>query len=103
MAQAAVNLSGPEPAPVRKPPVTTPLSWENLKGDRTVVGDLTAVDCGENQARLHVAGKILGVSDPSRVSIKGGGKTTLACGPQHRSVSVEYLSDSNEVTAIEFK
>jgi len=104
MAEAALRLSDPGVQAPQKPPVTTPSSWENLKGDAKVEGRLNRVDCGETP-RLFVAGMVLEARQPNRIVLSGvgGAKAELRCGPQDISVMVEYVAATKEVTAIEFR
>jgi tetratricopeptide (TPR) repeat protein len=104
MAESALRLSDPSNAPVKKPAVSTPSSWENMKGDARVEGRLSRVDCG-GTPRLHVGGMVLEVKQPGRVVIRGigGVRAELQCGAQNVPVLVEFLSATLEVTAIEFR
>jgi tetratricopeptide (TPR) repeat protein len=94
----------------KRPPVTTPPSWQNPKGDTRVEGVLTQVDCEADLARLHVAdaaGKAitLSVLHPERVTLVNapGLQHAFPCGPQKLAVTVEYFGTTSEVTKIEFR
>lgn len=83
--------------------------WEGARGDQTISGTLTRVDCQGTKLTLHVAsgGKtvLLKMSDPSKVTIAGSNTATLACGVQRpaRALEVEYFSKTSEVAVIRFK
>src|SRR5579883_1680390 len=90
--------------------------WEGPKPSGKAAGVLKQVDCLGRQARLVIqqdGQKIIRllIPDPSRVTILGGGDTTLGCGPQKaRRVTVEYFPKSNpklatvgEVATLEFQ
>jgi hypothetical protein len=112
MAEALANL-GPDKAPIAQrtvQQVITPPSWQNRKGDSSVEGILTQVDCQGASARLEIAvsdGKTvtLEVHDPSKVELVNAPQSTreFACGPQKLPVLVEYLAATGEVTRIEFR
>ena len=90
--------------------------WEGPKPSGKATGTLKQVDCLGRQARLVIQNderklvKLL-LSNPSQVTILGGGDTSLGCGPQKpRRVTVEYFPKSNsklategEVATIEFQ
>jgi hypothetical protein len=111
MARAALNLTAStQPAAEVRPSVITPPSWNNRRGDHRIDGKLIAVDCESTPVRLRVrAGDFIvdfRVADPKSIVLKGGNSTTvqLECGPNDaRPVAIEYMGDSSEVTAIEFK
>lgn len=85
--------------------------WANPKGDHTVTGKLTGVDClGGSEARLWIeteSGRMaLHVSDPAKVVLTQapGSNVELACGAvTPRDVLVEYRGESGEVTAIAWR
>jgi tetratricopeptide (TPR) repeat protein len=113
MAAALTLLAAETPAiHAKKPDVTTPLSWQNRKGDARLEGTLTRVDCDSVPLRLVVSAGSktveLNVTHPTEVVIVGaentaGVSTTLACGAQSRPVAVEYLAGTREITRIEFR
>jgi hypothetical protein len=111
MARAAMNLTATtEPAAEARPSVVTPPSWNNRRGDHRIDGALIAVDCESSPVRLRVraADRVVDfrVADPKSVVLKGATASSvqLECGPNDgRPVVVEYMGDSSEVTAIEFK
>ena len=90
--------------------------WDGPKPSGVATGVLKQVDCIGKRFRLVVVGedqkaiKLL-VTDPSQISILGGGELTLACGGQNnRRVKVEFfpkanarLSTTGEVATIEFR
>ena len=105
MAEAALLLSEAKASkPAARPTVIVPPGWDNPKGDATVEGILTQVDCGAT-AKLHVGAMVLEVRDPNRVVLEGveGVSTNLDCGVQQRAVTVEYQSATRAVTRIRFK
>jgi tetratricopeptide (TPR) repeat protein len=110
-ADALIQLAQQQRQPIEKrPPVTTPPSWQNPKGDTRVEGVLTQVDCDPDLARLHVAdaaGKAitLSVLHPDRVTLVNapGLQHAFPCGPQKLAVAVEYFGTTSEVTKIEFR
>jgi hypothetical protein len=111
MARAALNLTATARSATEvRPSVITPPSWNNRQGDRRLDGSLVGVDCDSTPVRLRVrAGERIvdfRVADPRSIVLKGRASTTvqLECGPNDgRPISVEYMGDSSEVTAIEFK
>lgn len=112
MARSAMQLAD-EPQKMNSPKqagVITPDSWKNPKGDRTVSGQLTRVDCAGSSARLHLRtdGGILEleISDSKSVLIRGGsGNRTLSCGvqPAPERVLVEYVESTKRITSLEFQ
>ena len=86
-----------------------PPSWPNRKGDTSVEGTLTTVDCTADPVRLNIraSGKTIALSvrNPAEVELVNadGVSTTLVCGDQSLPVVVEYLDRSHEITRIEFK
>jgi Flp pilus assembly protein TadD len=110
MARAALNLTAAASHPAEsRPSVVTPPSWNNRQGDRRVEGSLVALDCTSTPVRLRIrSGEHLldlRIMDPRSVVLKGGpASMQLECGPNHnRPVAVEYMANSSEVTAIEFR
>ena len=109
MARAALNLTAAN-RPEARPAVITPPAWNNRRGDHRVDGLLIAVECQSSPVRLRVrtGERVIDfrVGDPKSVVLKGGNGATvqLECGPNDgRPVAIEYIGDSSEVTAIEFK
>ncbi len=90
--------------------------WDGPKPSGVAKGVLKQVDCIGKRFRLVVVGddqktvKLL-VTDPSQISILGGGELTLSCGGQNnRRVKVEFFPKANgrlatagEVATIEFQ
>jgi hypothetical protein len=84
--------------------------WKNRTGDRTVEGTLVEMDCSSAPPRMVVdtpGGELtLTVSDPAKVLIGNdpGVSAELNCGRMSpRPVRVEYLEESRQITAIQFK
>jgi tetratricopeptide (TPR) repeat protein len=110
---AAIERLVKEPAAAhsasKKPAVEVPESWQGLRGDASAEGELVEFDCGAKPpvARVAIGGGRLDlrVEKPSAVRITGTGapQHTLACGTQRVVVRVEYLRETNELTAIEFR
>ncbi len=110
MARAALKLTAADPHPAEsRPPVITPPSWNNRQGDRRIEGSLVALDCASTPVRLRIRSGArifdLRIADPHSVVLKGGpASTQLQCGVNdNRPIAVEYLANSSEVTAIEFR
>jgi tetratricopeptide (TPR) repeat protein len=81
-----------------------------------VNGRLKQLDCLGTMARLHVVEgsvtHVLLIRDPNQIAVRGSapGPVNLSCGPQDRTVTVEYLpvrdaaqKSSGEVSSIEFR
>jgi hypothetical protein len=90
--------------------------WDGPKPSGVTMGELKRVDCLGKRFRLVVeadGGKTvkLLVTDPSQISITGGGELTLGCGAEYnRRVKVEFFPKANarlattgEVATIEFQ
>jgi tetratricopeptide (TPR) repeat protein len=109
MAEALLRqLPEPLQTPVEsRPAVSTPASWQRLKGDSRVEGVLTQVDCLASSAQLHIAAGtiiVLKVGNQGAVELVNAPETSyqFSCGPQELRVAVEYQTGSNQVTRIEF-
>ncbi len=109
---AAIERLVSEPvlaAPAKKPAVQIPESWQGLRGDASADGDLVEFDCTAKPPIVKIAsanGQLaLRVEKPSAIRITGTGSIqhTLACGPQRLSVRVEFLRQTKELTAIDFR
>jgi tetratricopeptide (TPR) repeat protein len=84
--------------------------WTNRTGDRAVEGRLVEMDCSTVPARMVVetpGGELaLTVGDPAKVLIgnDAGVSAELNCGRMSpRPVRVEYVGESGQITAIQFK
>jgi len=120
MAEAALALTGREPAWVElpgRPQVTTPETWFRKKGDHRAEGILERIDCVGTSARFHVRtaeGPLaLWVDNPGAVLLQNASSLTFkfSCGEQApRTVAIEYIArpDAEKqtagiVTAIKFR
>ena len=95
----------------------SPVWMDDLKGNASVEGVFTRLECLGQQARMNVRtadGKIvlLLIRDPNQIVIAGGAEKTFGCGAQNGSpkVKVEYqgkadakLRTIGDVTTIEFR
>ena len=105
--------AGAPPAPANRKVVPW---WNDTRPKQTITGLLTKVECVSGVIRLVIessgggATRLL-IRDPSQVVLMGGGKRSLACGPQHppRRISVEYfpepdkkLRSAGDVSLIQF-
>lgn len=84
--------------------------WENPKGDATLSGTLTRVDClADGKLRLVIQsnGKAttFQVNHPTRFSIEGSEQATLGCGVQRpaRKVAVQFIRSQAEAVSIRFQ
>jgi tetratricopeptide (TPR) repeat protein len=111
-AQAVIRLfdKAPQTTPARKPDVTTPQSWQNRKGDALAEGKLAQIECRGSAARFHVItakGKVvLEALRPHEIPLRNAGavKREFSCGPQRSvAVAIEYLAETREIVAIEFR
>lgn len=109
---AALERLTRQPAPARppaKPEVQVPESWQGLRGDASVEGQLVEFNCDATPptARIKTAGEplTLRIEKPDKIRILGTGavRHTLNCGPQNLPVRVEYRRATNELAAIEFR
>jgi tetratricopeptide (TPR) repeat protein len=97
------------PAAGKKPAVEVPQSWQGLRGDAAAEGELVRFDCTSTPPAARVetpAGVLtLRVERPDSIGIRGTGSVrhTFACGDQRTRVRVEYLRETLELTAIEFR
>jgi tetratricopeptide (TPR) repeat protein len=109
MAAALTQLASDPPA-VRAKSAPLPSS-ENRKGDSRAEGTLTWVHCDSSPVRLDLATRSpartlrLNVQNPDVVELRNaeGISTTLACGEQSRSVVIEYVAATLEITRIDFQ
>lgn len=111
-AEAMVLLAESEaPQPVAKgPAVITPPSWQNRKGDASLEGTLTQVDCDGASARLHILPErgneiIVEVHHPGEVELVNAPQSNyqFSCGAQRLYVVIGYVAADREVTRIEFR
>ncbi|MBM3783875.1 MAG: hypothetical protein FJW30_05910 [Acidobacteria bacterium] len=96
----------PPAVAAKKPAVTVPPGWAELKGDTAAEGELVRFDCESSPPAAHVrteaGGIVLHVHQPGRIRITGGGHT-FACGVQQLRVRMEYIAATKELTAVEFR
>jgi tetratricopeptide (TPR) repeat protein len=96
-------------AAAKKPAVEVPASWQGLRGDAAAEGELVQFECSATPPTAWIdtaSGRLrLRVERPNAIRIGGTGAAqhTLTCGDQRASVRVEYLRQSLELTAIEFR
>ena len=84
--------------------------WENPKGDATLSGTLTKVDCladGKMRLVIQSNGKAttLQVNHPTQFSVEGSEQATLGCGIQRpaRKVDVQFIRSQAEAVSIRFQ
>lgn len=111
MARALLEMTRAAPGPVfeRKPPVTTPPSWNEPKGDRRAVGTFESVECLDEGVRLKIRTQegelVLRVADPRHVALRHAPAESLefSCGPQSKErIAVEYFAATSVVTLVDF-